>query len=120
MDSGLTSCDVQEAPNDAAYESWAWRALEDLARKALDAFVCATPHIARSFPRRRTFLVRNYPLLAEFSPARPSTSRTHEQKIARAPGIRQEHQNLILISLRPWRDPGALAILFVRGWCSPL
>ncbi len=61
----------QHQPWQARLKSWAWRALEDLARKTLDAFVCATPHIARSFPGRRTFLVRNYPLLAEFSPAPP-------------------------------------------------
>ncbi len=40
--------------------------LEVLARLVFDAFVCATPQIARKFPKQRRVTVRNYPLLREF------------------------------------------------------
>jgi glycosyltransferase involved in cell wall biosynthesis len=42
------------------------RMLEGLARVFLTGFVCATPHIARRFPPKKTVTVRNLPLLSEF------------------------------------------------------
>jgi glycosyltransferase involved in cell wall biosynthesis len=41
-------------------QSLVFSALESLARRFLDRFVCATPEIARHFPVDRTILVRNY------------------------------------------------------------
>jgi glycosyltransferase involved in cell wall biosynthesis len=41
--------------------------LESLARRCLDAFVCAVPAITAQFPTRRAITVRNYPLLEEFN-----------------------------------------------------
>lgn len=45
----------------------AWRTLEGMARRSLDAFVAATPTIARHFPQERTYLVQNFPRLDDFS-----------------------------------------------------
>lgn len=42
-----------------------WGNLEARAMAALDAFVCATPTIARRYPPERTVLVRNYPICSE-------------------------------------------------------
>lgn len=45
------------------------RLFEGLARRRCDAFVAATPAIARLFPPDRTIEVRNYPLTREFREA---------------------------------------------------
>ena len=45
-------------------------AVERWAIRRLDAVVCATEHIAAQFPRARTAVVKNYPLL-KMSPAEP-------------------------------------------------
>jgi glycosyltransferase involved in cell wall biosynthesis len=55
-------------PLQARGKCWAFSLLESLACRCLDAFVCATPAIARKFPQRRTVTVQNYPLLEEFQP----------------------------------------------------
>jgi glycosyltransferase involved in cell wall biosynthesis len=72
---------VYDAHEDAAVEAWsmnrgrplrravlpaAWWSLLLLARRRLDAFVAATPHIAGKFPRGRTIVVRNYPRVELF------------------------------------------------------
>jgi glycosyltransferase involved in cell wall biosynthesis len=49
--------------------SLAWTLLEMAARVSLDGFVAATPYIAGRFPARRTVLVQNFPILADFRPA---------------------------------------------------
>ncbi len=48
-------------------KGWSWQLLESLARLALDAFVCATPAIARLFPPAHTVTVQNFPLSSEFA-----------------------------------------------------
>jgi glycosyltransferase involved in cell wall biosynthesis len=57
----------KDRPVEGRVKAGVWRAMEEIARRCLDAFVCATPHIAGKFPRRRTVTVQNYPLLAEFT-----------------------------------------------------
>jgi glycosyltransferase involved in cell wall biosynthesis len=56
---------AQRRPVEAWALRTAWRAAEGLARRALDAFVCATPHILALFPRERSVLVQNFPMLDE-------------------------------------------------------
>jgi glycosyltransferase involved in cell wall biosynthesis len=46
-----------------------FRILERVARRTCDAFVAATPAIARGFPVERTIDLLNYPLAGEFAPA---------------------------------------------------
>jgi glycosyltransferase involved in cell wall biosynthesis len=41
--------------------AWTLAALEELARRGLHAFVCATPAIARLFPPARTITLQNFP-----------------------------------------------------------
>jgi glycosyltransferase involved in cell wall biosynthesis len=55
----------KDRPWNGRFKSWAWSVLESAARWAFDAFVCATPAIARRFPRARTVLVQNFPVLEE-------------------------------------------------------
>jgi glycosyltransferase involved in cell wall biosynthesis len=57
----------RDRPWNGRFLSWSWSLLESVARQSLDAFVCATPGIARKFPRRRTVIVQNYPLSEEFA-----------------------------------------------------
>jgi glycosyltransferase involved in cell wall biosynthesis len=56
----------RERPWEARLNSWAWSLLEGVARRTLDAFVCATPAIARHFPTGKTVVVQNFPLPEEF------------------------------------------------------
>jgi glycosyltransferase involved in cell wall biosynthesis len=49
-----------------------WVALEWLARRTMDGFVCASPALARRFPAARTVVVHNFPRHREFEPAGPS------------------------------------------------
>lgn len=44
-----------------------WTALEWLARRALDGFVCASPALAERFPGARTEVVGNFPLGRDFA-----------------------------------------------------
>ena len=48
------------------FEASVWTILEGVAKLSLDAFVCATPTIARRFPKHQTISVHNFPLLEEF------------------------------------------------------
>jgi glycosyltransferase involved in cell wall biosynthesis len=63
----------KDRPWHGRLKSWAFGLLESAACRCLDAFVCATPAIARKFPGRRTITVQNFPLLEEFhvAPSRP-------------------------------------------------
>jgi glycosyltransferase involved in cell wall biosynthesis len=60
-----------------------WSALEWLAFKHLDAFVAATPAIARRFPPARTAVVRNVPLLEEFASSLNGASLPYQERDAR-------------------------------------
>jgi glycosyltransferase involved in cell wall biosynthesis len=53
-------------PLEGRCKSLAWRALEEIAKRTLHAFVCATPAIARRFPASRTITLLNYPRKEEF------------------------------------------------------
>lgn len=81
--------------------SLAWRGLEAVARRVLDGFVGATPVIAARFPRRRTVLVQNYPLLADFPPPLPTAYAeariVYAGGISRIRGIRETVQALALL-----------------------
>jgi glycosyltransferase involved in cell wall biosynthesis len=57
----------KDRPWNGRLKSWAWLLLEGAARRVCDAFVCATPAIARKFPPQRTVTVQNFPLLEEFT-----------------------------------------------------
>ena len=54
------------------------RLFEAVARRRCDAFIAATPAIARLFPAERTIEVRNYPLLEEFADVAPRRAPGHD------------------------------------------
>lgn len=56
----------RDRPLNGRFKATAWMMLESLARRCFDAFVAATPTIARHFPSEHTYVVRNFPRLAEF------------------------------------------------------
>jgi glycosyltransferase involved in cell wall biosynthesis len=58
--------ELEYAPNPGGGRRIGLRVFEALARRACDAFVAATPAIARLFPPDRTVEVLNYPLEEEF------------------------------------------------------
>lgn len=62
-------------------------AVERLAKKSLDAFVAATPHIARKFPSERTILVQNYPLSEELLLSEPQSYAKRPFHVAYVGGI---------------------------------
>jgi glycosyltransferase involved in cell wall biosynthesis len=71
----------QDRPLEGCLKSWALIALEEAAKRTLDAFVCATPAIARKFPRQRTITVQNFPMLSEVAPAvDPSRSGSYHDR----------------------------------------
>jgi glycosyltransferase involved in cell wall biosynthesis len=49
-----------------------WAALESAARATFDGFVCASAALAERFPRERTVVVNNFPILDEIELAPPS------------------------------------------------
>jgi glycosyltransferase involved in cell wall biosynthesis len=61
--------------------------LEGAARQSLDAFVCATPGIARNFPPRRSVLVQNFPLLEELTAGGTEAYRSRPPHLAYVGGI---------------------------------
>ena len=58
----------RDRPIAGRLKSLVFQVFEAAARRALDAFVCATPTIARKFPRARTITVHNFPQVEEFRP----------------------------------------------------
>lgn len=76
----------KDRPWNGRFKSAAWWLLEGAARRVCDAFVCATPAIARRFPPERTVTVQNYPLLEEFAPP-GCTERTSEAFLVYVGGI---------------------------------
>jgi glycosyltransferase involved in cell wall biosynthesis len=85
---------VYDAHEDAPLEAWLmnrgrglrrivlpamWWAFLQLAKRRLDAFVAATPHIAQKFPPGRTIEVRNYPRIEMVpdAPGVPFAARRH-------------------------------------------
>ncbi len=53
-------------PVRASLKAGMWNALERLAARTLDHFVCASPAVAARFPSSRTTVVRNFPLHTVF------------------------------------------------------
>jgi glycosyltransferase involved in cell wall biosynthesis len=58
----------RDRPSFALLLSAVWLLLEAVAKRTLDAFVCATPTIAANFPAERTIIAHNFPLVEEFPP----------------------------------------------------
>jgi glycosyltransferase involved in cell wall biosynthesis len=67
---------LPHAPLRAELKARLWQALEWLAKRSFDGFVCASPAIARGFPEARTVIVGNLPQPQEFTAdARPYRER---------------------------------------------
>jgi glycosyltransferase involved in cell wall biosynthesis len=49
--------------------AWFYYLLENLCGRLFDAIIIAEPVIARYFPKSKTTLVRNFPILSQFSPS---------------------------------------------------
>jgi glycosyltransferase involved in cell wall biosynthesis len=86
-----------------------FRALEALARRTCDAFVAATPAIARRFPAGRTIELLNYPFADEFAPS-PQDGRAAEVvyvgSITRPRGLEE-----MVEAIRGAHDPEARLVL---------
>jgi glycosyltransferase involved in cell wall biosynthesis len=113
------ACVVYDAHEDAPGEAWSmnrgrplrraglpvlWWTLLQLARRRLDTFIAATPHIASNFPRDRTVEVRNYPRVEMFPEVLPSPS-----------GLRRDLVFAGLVS----EQRGAMKMLDVVSHLSP-
>jgi glycosyltransferase involved in cell wall biosynthesis len=90
-----------------------WSILESVARHLLDGFVPATPYIARRFPRARSALVQNFPLLADYE--EPGTARQRRSSdlayiggISRIRGLREV---VAALALLPADSPVRLRLL---------
>lgn len=57
-----------------------YRMLEWLGKRLFDAFICATPSIAKRFPAERTVTVCNYPRLEEFDASDAASSTPYRQR----------------------------------------
>lgn len=84
------------------------RVLEGLARRRCDAFVAATPAIARLFPAERTIELRNYPLREEFGDMPPERAESRDVVyvggiITRARGLLQMVEAISLVRDRSAR-----------------
>ncbi len=64
----------------AALKALTWSMLERIARRTLDAFVCASPAIAAKFPADRTIVVGNLPLHREFAAPRNGSARPYGER----------------------------------------
>lgn len=70
-------------PFRASVKACMWRALELVAARTFDRFVCISPAIAERFPRSRTIVVGNFPIYETFARAsangvfRPYAERPH-------------------------------------------
>lgn len=91
----------KERPWEGWSKALALTALERLAQHTLDAFVCATPAIARAFPPSKTVVVRNFPRWQEFAGDLPGPSYARRPpwllyagSISRVRGIREMVQAL--------------------------
>jgi glycosyltransferase involved in cell wall biosynthesis len=67
-------------PIRARLKATMWRVLEAIARQTMDGFVCASPALARKFPPARTTIVRNFPLLEQFSLNGSSAAVPYEER----------------------------------------
>ncbi len=63
-----------------ALKALTWSTLERIARRALDAFVCASPAIAAKFPADRTVVVGNLPLHREFAAPRNGSACPYRER----------------------------------------
>jgi glycosyltransferase involved in cell wall biosynthesis len=91
-----------------------WHAVEMVARRTLDGFVCATPAIARRFPPERTFLIRNVPRLEDFETA-ASIPWSERENVAIYAGhlttVRGTREMVEMIELLPADLPARLVLL---------
>jgi glycosyltransferase involved in cell wall biosynthesis len=60
---------LSQRPLRARLKALMWSAVEWMARRRFDAFVCASATVARKFPARQTVMVSNLPLHREFAVA---------------------------------------------------
>jgi glycosyltransferase involved in cell wall biosynthesis len=67
-------------PLEGRCKSFAWKALEEIAKRMLHAFVCATPTIARRFPARRTITLQNFPRKEEFLNGSDAKVTSHRER----------------------------------------
>jgi glycosyltransferase involved in cell wall biosynthesis len=88
----------EDLPATILDKAWIWsyirRAVARLAagiefttRLYVDAFVTATPHIARRFPRGRTYIVQNFPLAEELAASSGRTYCERSLKVAYLGGM---------------------------------
>jgi glycosyltransferase involved in cell wall biosynthesis len=102
----------KDRPWNGRLKSWAWLLLEGVARRVCDAFVCATPAIARRFPRWRTVTVQNFPLLEEFAP--PGSAEAEREAslvyVGSITAIRGAREMVRALELLPESLPGRLLL----------
>ncbi|MBA2655120.1 MAG: glycosyltransferase family 4 protein [Gammaproteobacteria bacterium] len=68
-DTPLESLSFNKGKPIAAYFKYTrWVALESLAKLLFDGFICATPHITKNFPIKKSVTVRNLVNVDEFNP----------------------------------------------------
>jgi glycosyltransferase involved in cell wall biosynthesis len=105
-------------PNPGSGKRFGLRLFEALARRTCDAFVAATPAIAKLFPPGRTVEVLNYPLPEEFpeSVGRPTTG----ADVVYVGGIITRARGLLEMvgAMSHVRDPQARLVL-IGGLATP-
>jgi glycosyltransferase involved in cell wall biosynthesis len=109
----------KDRPWHGRLKSWAFGLLECAATRTLDAFVCATPAIARKFPGRRTVTVQNYPVLEEFQAAPPRAYYERSPHLVYAGGITAIRGIREMVRALEMVSPTLGARLLLAGEFSP-
>ena len=71
---------LADRPLRGSLKALMWGAGEQLARHALDAFICASPALAERFPADRTVVVGNLPLHREYTSAANGSARPYRER----------------------------------------